>query len=55
MKNIKAILNLASVGVLIFIIYYQKEEIKSLKENISTLTTINDSLLNKQQLNLKNK
>ncbi len=60
MKHIKAILSLASVGMLFYIIYHQREEIKQLKANtvVDTLNIKHSNVeiidsLNEEIFNLK--
>ena len=45
-KYIGAILSIASVGMLFWILFNQKEQIKSLKEQVKTLQTETDSVNN---------
>ena len=43
-KYIGAILSIASVGMLFWILFNQREQIKSLKEQVKTLQTQTDSM-----------
>ena len=45
-KYIRAILSIASVGMLFWVLFNQKEQIKSLKEQVKTLQNQTDSVNN---------
>ncbi len=49
-KYIGAVLSLASVGMLFYILFTQKEQIKDLKSRIKTLQTQTDSLDNQNTI-----
>lgn len=49
-KYIGAVLSLASVGMLFYILFTQKEQIKELKAEIKTLQTQTDSLDNQNTI-----